>query len=483
MFKKKSKKQDVNHRKFSFKGRKKKLHKPTTKHSRKYKLVVFCIVLAILTFIYSGFCICAKSYIEINKRIHKVVIEYGTHLTNKSLKLEEEFDSFEVLTDLSEIKEVGEYSVRVKINKMIFSVPVVVKDTTPPKFSVKDIRRFNVEEAPKIEDFVVSVNELSKFKIKQTDLPTEIGEHTIDITISDIYGNETTETVNYIILDYSKDLEFKGLNDLTFYIGSKPDLKKGVSVLRQGQTIDFTVDDTAVNYKKLGTYEAKYSALTSLNENTTKTRKIIVKKAPVKVVASENDLHIIPNFPTARQFPRFPNGCESVALYILLKYYHVGVSADNIVDSLAKGPAPYYRGSVRYGGNPEIEFVGNPRGKGYGCYQRPIVNVANKYKAGIVDYSGHSLNEVLNLVARNIPVQIWASINMRNTRVCASWKHSSTGKTINWKCNLHSVVVMGYSNLYVYVSDPYTGRISKYSRSQVQKMYNYFGRRAIYYPN
>ena len=76
---------------------------------------------------------------------------------------------------------------------------------------------------------------------------------------------------------------------------------------------------------------------------------------------------------------------------------------------------------------------------------------------------------------------MWVSINLKNTSVCADWTHKASGKKINWICSLHSVVVIGFNDNYVYVSDPYTGDIEKYRKSQFQKMYNLFGKRAIYF--
>ena len=141
-----------------------------------------------------------------------------------------------------------------------------------------------------------------------------------------------------------------------------------------------------------------------------------------------------------------------------------------------------WENDIRYGGNPEIEFVGDPRDKhGYGVYQKPIINLASKYKTGMVDYTGHSLNQVLNIVKGGTPVQVWVSINLKNTSVCADWIHKASGKKINWICNLHSVVIVGFNDNYVYASDPYTGKIEKYKRNTFQSRYNLFGKRAIYF--
>lgn len=193
---------------------------------------------------------------------------------------------------------------------------------------------------------------------------------------------------------------------------------------------------------------------------------------------------MINNFPTYNQYPNYPNGCESIALYTLLKYYNVDVTPNDIVEKLRKGSSPHYENGVLYAADPEVEFVGDPRlYTGYGVYQKPIIDVAVYYKPGIIDYTGNSLNSVLELVKKNIPVQVWGSINMQNTYVSTSWINKDTGKRIYWIRNLHSVVIVGFNSNYIYVSDPYVGSIVKYNRYQFEKMYNLFGKRAIYYNN
>lgn len=62
------------------------------------------------------------------------------------------------------------------------------------------------------------------------------------------------------------------------------------------------------------------------------------------------------------QYGNYPTGCESVALYMLLQFYKADVTVDRIYDLLPMGAQPFDTESgVRYGGNPEREFVGDPR--------------------------------------------------------------------------------------------------------------------------
>ncbi len=191
---------------------------------------------------------------------------------------------------------------------------------------------------------------------------------------------------------------------------------------------------------------------------------------------------LIPNFPTYNQFPNYPNGCESVALYLLLKYNGVNVTVEDIVEKLKKGDTPHYENGIYYGGDPDIEFVGDPRSKyGYGVYEGPIIDVANYFKPGIKNITGSSLSNVLSIVRSGIPVQVWASINMQNTKVCSTWTHKASGKKVNWICRLHSLVIIGTNYDKVITSDPYTGEIVYYDKTQFEKMYNTFGKRALYY--
>lgn len=196
----------------------------------------------------------------------------------------------------------------------------------------------------------------------------------------------------------------------------------------------------------------------------------------------EKTKFLIDNFPTYNQFPNYPNGCESVSLYLMLKYYNVDVSVEELVEKLKKGDAPYRSNGTLYGGDPEIEFVGDPRLKsGYGVYEKPILEVANQFKNGMKNITGSNLDKILSIVKTGKPVQVWASINLRNTYICAKWQSTSTDRIVEWKCGLHSLVIIGYTYDKIITSDPYTGSIEYYSKTQFEKMYNTYGKRALYY--
>ena len=191
----------------------------------------------------------------------------------------------------------------------------------------------------------------------------------------------------------------------------------------------------------------------------------------------------IENIETLNQYALgFPNGCESVALTILLHYYNIDVSSKEIVDRLKKGDLPHFEGGIRYGGNPYLEFIGNPaNSNSYGVYDDPIIEVANYYKDGIVKAQGISLDEVLAIVKENKPVIVWTSNNMAIPYINQSWTYKPTGETIYWMKNLHAVVIIGRADDQIIVSDPINGKIRYFDKDIFESRYNSFGKRALYY--
>lgn len=433
-------------------------------------LVLFLVIIGVYWFIFR------KNW---SKELYPVIhIEYGEEITPEMLFQNEiDLTNYQIDPPLETIHEVGTYTLKIMVNNSSTQIRVIIEDSISPQVEVQDLTRYIDEELPSKEEFVTQVTEASEYQILDYTVNKTVGTHEIIITVQDIHGNSTQKKATLTILEDKEPPIFAGLTDITIEVGTTPDLYGGVEAVdKRFGNVEFTVDDQMVDYQTPGRYTITYKAKDQLGNESVATRNIQIKEKAIT--------YMINNFPVYNQYPNYPNGCESIALYNLLRYYGVNVTPEEIVNRLKKGDGPYWNGNSLYGGNPEIEFVGDPRDiHGYGVYQKPIRDVANYYKSGMIDYTGHSLNEVLNLVKQSIPVQVWVSINLEDTKVCTHWTYTPTGETINWICNLHSVIIIGFNDNNVYVSDSYTGKIEEYSRTQFEKMYNLFGKRALYYPN
>lgn len=185
---------------------------------------------------------------------------------------------------------------------------------------------------------------------------------------------------------------------------------------------------------------------------------------------------------TINQYPKYPTGCEAVALTILLNYYNIPVSVDDVIATMPKGETPNNIDGIYYGGNPNYEFLGSPyNNSGWGIWNKGLATTANKFKTGIIDGTGTNLSDILLIVKQNRPVIVWTSINMTTPYIAKSWIDINTREKITWKANNHAVVIIGYTENEIVVSDPINGQIRTFNRKNFEVIYNYMGKKAIYY--
>lgn len=201
----------------------------------------------------------------------------------------------------------------------------------------------------------------------------------------------------------------------------------------------------------------------------------------LKEYEAKNTFYVT-GFPFINQYPDYPTGCESVSLTMLLNYHKIAVTPDMIIESIPKGNNPYTKDGITYGGNPEVEFVGNPYSlNAYGIYEKPIAEVANKFKSGITIATGTNFDDILKIVGTGKPVMVWTSMYLASPYISSSWIYEPTGEKIYWKANEHAVVVIGYTTDKVIIADPIGGKMKYQSLSIFRERYNYFGKKALYY--
>lgn len=275
------------------------------------------------------------------------------------------------------------------------------------------------------------------------------------------------------------------INDNKFVQSDYQSIYKELEVETNNSLSQEIINDTISNIKKNINNNMPTIKELSIELETLKKKNIELERqiAQINELKENNkDTKILDKRITYSQFPEYPTGCESVALYILLKYHNVDVTVEDIVGSLKKGELPYSAGGKTYGGNPEVEFIGNPTSRySYGAYNDPMANVANKFKSGIQNKKGLDLNSALEIVKSGRPVMAWTTIGLSKPYISTSWIYRPTGETIKWISGEHAVVIIGYNNSQIIVSDPYTGTIRYWDRELFESRYDYLGKRVLYY--
>lgn len=190
--------------------------------------------------------------------------------------------------------------------------------------------------------------------------------------------------------------------------------------------------------------------------------------------------------PTYNQYPNYPNGCESAALYMLLKSYNTDITMEDIVNKLPKEPIPYEKNGTKYGGNPERGYVGDPRKyNGYGVYNEPLKDVADYFKKGALTKSNATLKDIKKILKDGNPVIAWYTIKPSEDMLYfGEWIDYKTNEIIKYPKYLHAVVITGYdSKGNLFYNDSYTGTSAGIGEDLFEKNFKELGSRILYYNN
>lgn len=162
------------------------------------------------------------------------------------------------------------------------------------------------------------------------------------------------------------------------------------------------------------------------------------------------------------QYPELPVGCEVTCAAAMLRF--LGYDIDKC--SLADNYLPTSDGSftehdgVLYGADPNEYFIGDPYGKGYGCYADVITNVLNDYFTShgsddmAITLDAPNSADLERLIDGGVPVIVWASIDMKPYKYNAvsQWVTES-GETVTWLTNSHTLILTGYDSSCYYFMD------------------------------
>ena len=153
------------------------------------------------------------------------------------------------------------------------------------------------------------------------------------------------------------------------------------------------------------------------------------------------------------QLPKYPAGCESVALACLLQAYGLDVTEDEIIKEYLPIDIWYNDFLYHYGGSPYNDGMAFPPA---------IVRAANSYfedntvAAKAVDITGTSFEELCEMVEAGQPVLVWTTVYMESPW----WSDMRYGPARLYN-NEHCVVMYGVEGDKVLVSDPLEGLMER----------------------
>lgn len=186
------------------------------------------------------------------------------------------------------------------------------------------------------------------------------------------------------------------------------------------------------------------------------------------------------NVPLENQMPDLPNGCEVTSLSMLMNYYGIKVSKNELAETIQHVDS--FTDGGKYRGNPHQGFVGHMTiaNAGWCVYNEPLYNVARKYTSHIENITGSDFLSLLKLVSTGHPVMIITTTTFNKVNNMQTWD-TNTGK-VNVTPSSHACVITGYSKpkKIVYVNNPYGYKNQPVNWKNLQASYNQQGRQALY---
>ena len=186
------------------------------------------------------------------------------------------------------------------------------------------------------------------------------------------------------------------------------------------------------------------------------------------------------NVPIENQMPDLPNGCEVTSLSMLMNYYGIRVTKNELAQNIQHVRS--FTNNGKYRGNPNQGFVGymSIENAGWCVYNGPLYNVARKYTNRIQNATGSDFLSILKLVSDGHPVLIITTTTFNRVNNMQTWE-TNTGK-VNVTPSSHACVITGYDKKkrIVYLNNPYGIKNQAVNWNNLENSYNQQGKQALY---
>ncbi|TCN22342.1 C39 family peptidase [Mesobacillus foraminis] len=183
--------------------------------------------------------------------------------------------------------------------------------------------------------------------------------------------------------------------------------------------------------------------------------------------------------PHIKQEPELARGCEVTSLAMLLNDAGIEIDKMTLANKIKK--VPFERNGLK--GNMNEGFVGNMHTKskpGIGVYHGPIKNLAEAYlPSGVNDLTGKDFGEVMVQLNRQQPVWVivTSTFDLVPEQEWETWQTTNGTMKITYK--MHSVLVTGYDDKYIYVNDPLDSKNRRLPRKPFIAGWEQIGKQAI----
>ena len=265
------------------------------KKNVKRNFILLAGVLCIVVMMFFVFRLFNKPNIQFKK--NQIDIEINEKLADPLTyieKINEKYTESDIQIDSSQVntKKLGEYKIIYLLDDKEYELLVHVVDTKAPTYKTKNLD-IDVGMKVDIDDVVSDIKDSTKTKAyfkKDYDFTKE-GQQTIVVVVEDEAGNKTEKEIEVNIVKDTEKPELTGLHDLTAKVNGEVDYLSGLSAKdNRDPNPKITVDSSAVDLSKEGTYQVKYTVKDRSGNQNTFTRNVkVLKQVKAKNIPASNE--------------------------------------------------------------------------------------------------------------------------------------------------------------------------------------------------
>lgn len=226
-----------------------------------------------------------------------ITIESGTESITVDIFVKNTESDVTIVSDLSliDLSKVGTHEILFSDSEGNYKSILYIVDTQAPTATAISKQIYN-DEVLVADDFVTDICDQSEVTVSFKIQPvfTEIGTQPVYISLMDVFGNTNELVAELTVIKDETAPIFGALEDLTVKVGGTVSYKSSVTVVDdRDESVSFTVDSSAVDLNKVGTYQVIYTATdksgntTVLRRNVIVTEKDVINRALVDSMARE----------------------------------------------------------------------------------------------------------------------------------------------------------------------------------------------------
>ncbi len=297
---------------------------------------------------------------------------------------------------------------------------------------------------------IENINKNSQFKINSSSENYEsVGNYLATIT----YEDKTYEFD--IIVNDHRAPRIEGPDRIYLEVNEKHDFYKDYNVYDYQKVKSLNIDSSKIDISKKGIYDLYIETSDISNNINKRTTKIYVGIKP------DNPQSYLMDIPYYNQLDaNAPNGCETTALYMALKYKDkISINLESFIKEQPYSKTPY----EGFSGDP-FHYT-KRKDDYYTIFPSPLIQYGNKYST-CRDISNSSIETIKYELSEDHPVIVYVTGGLTNPRMTQHYFGHVTS-------NLHIVLLNGYDNnkKIFYVKDPIDNNITEVSYDQFEKLY------------